>query len=595
VRIPFLPVTVFCCLAPGALAIAIAWIQVGQQAEFVARQTNRRLESIATLNSARALTDEDIRRLAEQAGVRATLIDVTDEPVVVSDSSRDVDSASLQADDVFNARRTGLGHLRQPIAGVDWTFVAILVTDPSNAATRVLRVSAPTMSGRGSVQTNQVPAAMWRSIWFWSAVLLTSATVAVVALLSAVRQQRQLRRMERSLHNLREIPPDAVFNVRTTGKLPELSEAFLEAATVLHREFEEQQSRTRELETSARFLETVLRSMIEGVIALDGSHRIVFANDAAGPLLDSTLSGSGLRGLQILEVIRHQTLDQTLSNVLSGQDRVQAEFKLPRSNRSISIFGTRLTDGKQEGAVLVLQDVTELRRLENMRREFVSNVSHELKTPLASIQAYAETLANGALNDPDAGPRFLNRISEQADNLHELIQDVLNLSRIETGKEAFQIRDVSVAETILGSVDEHQPLAGAKGITIELDSDNTDLFVRADAGGFRTIIDNLLSNAVKYTPDSGSVRIQWGLVDQQVRIDVIDSGVGIPPEQVGRIFERFYRVDEARSRDVGGTGLGLSIVKHLAQVFGGQVTVDSHPGKGSTFTVELQASLFRQV
>jgi two-component system, OmpR family, phosphate regulon sensor histidine kinase PhoR len=245
------------------------------------------------------------------------------------------------------------------------------------------------------------------------------------------------------------------------------------------------------------------------------------------------------------------------------------------------------------GVVLVMHDTTELRRLESLRRDFLANVSHELKTPLSSIKAYAETLRNGAMNDPDASQRFLARIEEQSDRLHHLILDMLMLARIESDQQAFEIVPVDVAQVANSCLENQRRAAESKRIQLELQPSSSPCSARADYEGLREILDNLIDNAIKYTPEAGKVSIAWseergaGSLQPSVRIAVRDTGIGIKLDDQRRVFERFYRVDKARSRELGGTGLGLAIVKHLAQSFDGTVGVESEPGKGSTFWVEL--------
>jgi len=239
------------------------------------------------------------------------------------------------------------------------------------------------------------------------------------------------------------------------------------------------------------------------------------------------------------------------------------------------------------GVVLVVQDVTELRRLENMRKEFVSNVSHELKTPLASIQAYTEALLDGAIDDPKHNRCFLQSIEEQAERLHALILDLLRLTRIESGKDAFDIAAVPVRETVESCLRELIPLAVSKQIRLSAEPLDESVQVLADAEGLGTILNNLIENAINYTPEGGQVTVRWHTTPTEAVLEVQDSGVGIAKEHQDRIFERFYRVDKARSRALGGTGLGLSIVKHLALEFGGHVELESVPDRGSTFSVWL--------
>jgi two-component system, OmpR family, phosphate regulon sensor histidine kinase PhoR len=227
-----------------------------------------------------------------------------------------------------------------------------------------------------------------------------------------------------------------------------------------------------------------------------------------------------------------------------------------------------------------------LRKLERVRQDFVANVSHELKTPLAAIQATVETLLDGALNDPDHNIHFLDRIRENADRLYRLVQDLLTLGRIESGQEALEIKPLSVEMAVSACISRQEDRAKTKGLELHAEPDG-QILAQADEEALAEILDNLVDNAIKYTNSGGRITLRWFAEDGQVVLQVEDSGVGIPEKDLPRIFERFYRVDKARSRELGGTGLGLSIVKHLVQALGGTIAADSQLGQGTTFTVRL--------
>jgi two-component system phosphate regulon sensor histidine kinase PhoR len=239
--------------------------------------------------------------------------------------------------------------------------------------------------------------------------------------------------------------------------------------------------------------------------------------------------------------------------------------------------------------VLVLHDTSELRRLERVRQEFVANVSHELKTPLAVIKVTVETLLAGAADDPAHRVGFLEQIDEQTDRLHALILDLLSLARIESGAEALEFQAVELEQAAQDCLERHRARAEAKGVDLDAEplSAAAPVTAWADEEALGTILDNLVDNAIKYTPAGGRVRVRWRAADGEACLEVEDTGVGIPERDQSRVFERFYRVDKARARELGGTGLGLSIVKHLAQVMQGTVGVRSTVGRGTTFTVRL--------
>jgi two-component system phosphate regulon sensor histidine kinase PhoR len=349
------------------------------------------------------------------------------------------------------------------------------------------------------------------------------------------------------------------------------------------------------LDQDRQQLRVVLEGMDEAVIAVDARVRLLFANASAQRLFGLE---EGSAGRLVPELIRSPQVQEAVEATLrlAGADAFQGELNLPGRDvasrgysRVLSARGTPLPGQPSPGVVLVFHDVTELRRLERMRQDFVANASHELKTPLASIKAYNETLLDWALHDESVNTRFLERIDEQVERLNQLILDLLSLARIESGQEPFEHNPLSVVPVLESCVEAHQGRAESKGLALEFYRTGLDeaAQVLADEEAIRQIVDNLVDNAIKYTPEGGSVSVScWGDRDE-ICIEVADTGIGIPRDDLPRIFERFYRVDKARSRELGGTGLGLSIVKHLVGCIGGQIDVTSRLGTGSCFTVHL--------
>jgi two-component system phosphate regulon sensor histidine kinase PhoR len=353
------------------------------------------------------------------------------------------------------------------------------------------------------------------------------------------------------------------------------------------------EARIAHLEQDRQQLSAVLSCMAEGVIAVDARRRLVFANASADQLFGL---GPSSVGRLVLELIRSPQVHQAVEASLAGPEPYRGEITLagrePTARvppRILSVHGTPLPGSPPPGAVLVFHDVTDLRRLERIRLDFVANASHELKTPLASIKAFTETLLDWALHDESVNAKFLHRIDEQADRLNQLVLDLLSLARLESGQEAYEHVPLALAAVLNSCVEGHRERAAAKQLTLRLDCGNLDasVLVLADEEAVRPIFDNLIDNAIKYTPQGGSVCITCQASDGQVWVDVSDTGIGIPREDLPRVFERFYRVDKARSRELGGTGLGLSIVKHMVQSIGGQVSVESRVGVGSRFQVLL--------
>ncbi len=379
-------------------------------------------------------------------------------------------------------------------------------------------------------------------------------------------------------------------------------------ARTFNRMSQELDARMKQLGQTGARQSTVLGGMIEGVIAVDERQRIVLANRAAGELF--AFRPSVAEGRPLLEVVRNHALHEAVTAALATCQPQRLETKpgvqhAAAGVQQVDIHVQPLPGEPCPGVVLVMHDTTELRRLESLRRDFIANVSHELKTPLSSIKAYSETLRNGALDDRETSHRFLGRIEEQADRLHHLIIDMLMLARLESDQQVFEIVSVDVPQVVANCLEDRRPSAEARKIRLAVAHDQAPCRVRADREGLREILDNLIDNAIKYTPAGGEVRVSWQVSSEErgarseepdinagpvVRISVRDTGIGIKPEDQRRVFERFYRVDKARSRELGGTGLGLAIVKHLAQSFDGKVRVESEPGKGSTFTVELPSA-----
>jgi len=347
-----------------------------------------------------------------------------------------------------------------------------------------------------------------------------------------------------------------------------------------------------QVEDDRRQLRAILSGMIEGVVALDSEERILFANDRAAQMLE--FQQAPVLGRHFWEVVRQRSLQEMARRALTDPEpfREELTWSSPKGGpspgpNSLTVHAAGLTGSPGRGAVLVFHDTSELRRLERLRQEFVANVSHELKTPLSVIKATVETLLDGGADDPKNRLSFLNQIAHQADRLHALILDLLSLARIESATEAFQFQAVSVADVAQACVQRHQSLAHAKNQTVEIRRAEEEVQVWADEEALGQILDNLVANGVQYTPAGGRICLRWQSENDQVCLEVQDTGIGIPEHDLPRIFERFFRVDKARSRELGGTGLGLSIVKHLVQAMHGTIQATSKVGEGSTFTIRL--------
>lgn len=408
-------------------------------------------------------------------------------------------------------------------------------------------------------------------------VLLVAIAGAMVSM-GLVRQSRS-RTGERIQHLLTRLESPGKNGVR--NRSPE------QLAVELGNRAEEIREEAARMDAERERLATVLSSMTEGVIAIDRDERILLANESSYAAMDGD-SGNPI-GRPFRELIRSVQIHDYVRAVLKGEVREPIECELTRTNRIVTVKADVIGGDLPKGAVLTIHDISNLRRLERIRREFVANVSHELKTPLTVIQACADTLSDGAIEDPAAAAKFLRRIDEQSMRLAELINDMLDLGRIEASAEVLEMEAVDLGQILRECVAQREGIAAPKRVSLTLELLTAPFSIDADATSIRTLIGNLADNAIKYTPEGGSVTLELDRSDErhEAIVRVRDSGIGIAREHIKRIFQRFYRVDSARSRASGGSGLGLAIVKHLTQQLDGTIEVESTPHVGSTFTVRL--------
>ncbi|HEY6229899.1 MAG TPA: ATP-binding protein [Pyrinomonadaceae bacterium] len=382
-----------------------------------------------------------------------------------------------------------------------------------------------------------------------------------------------------------------------------------------------------------KLFEATMNGMREGLLVVDGDMRVIAANTAAHRLFN--LSRGKLESQRLTELTRNPAIYSAFLDGLRGMERSGVKVEIHGPERLVFDLrvvplaaGSHNIDGDQgnrrmssssdqtaAGALGVFIDVTRTEHLEQVRQEFLSNVSHELRTPLTAILAFIETLEAGAMDDPEASRRFLSIIRKNANRMHELIDDILELSAIEAGNVRVKVETVELRPIVSDAISSLANQAAARSITLE-NAVPPQALVQADARRLEQMLTNLMENAIKFNREHGSVTIKFesahsdrgssprvskgvdSLAEQsdsprRDRIIIEDSGEGIPAQHLERLFERFYRVDRARSRELGGIGLGLAIVKHLALAHGGEVTVASELGKGSTFTIELPARLER--
>jgi two-component system phosphate regulon sensor histidine kinase PhoR len=447
---------------------------------------------------------------------------------------------------------------------------------PSGRPQGVIRAALPMQAIEGAILALYLKVA-------WGG-LGVAILVAALALFIARRITGPLGDLQRGALRFARGDLDRKLPVPNTDELASLAEA-------LNYMTEQLQNQIQALYRQGKEQEAILASMGEGVLALDAKGRLITINNAGAEMLG--LDPDMAQNLPVSEIIQDPGLKWFINRTLSNQEPVEGEVELKAEGRRIfKAHGTSLRDaqGLSLGNLVVLHDITQLRQLENTRRDFVANVSHELKTPITSIKGFVETLLAGALKEPENAENFLKIVAKQTDRLTEIIDDLLTLSRIEQDAERRQIflNGQKIKGVLESAIQVCESKAAPKNIALELACPE-DLRALINPPLLEQALVNLIDNAVKFSEPGNVVQLEALREGPQVIIRVRDQGPGIPPEHLSRIFERFYRVDAGRSRKIGGSGLGLAIVKHIALAHGGRVTVSSSPRKETVFSLHLQA------
>ena len=502
------------------------------------------------------------------SNVRVTVI--TADGLVLADSQSDPSTMENHA---------GRPEIRDAFAKGDGQSIRYSVTIKSNLLYYAVRLSspgAPPVVLRFALPLQTVDQVIWefrRRLWLASLVMLL-VTGAASLFISRSFSDRVDRLTKFSLRvaegDFRPIDAD-----RTGDALESLAASMNATASRLDRTI-------RTLTEERNLSSAILGSMVEGVAVVNASERLLFANGGFAEILGLDVpphSGSAL-----VEVVRQTELIEAVREVLKGASRVEAEIvtgTLRQHFFAVTVASVRAAE--TSGAVIVLHDITELRKLERVRRDFVANVSHEFKTPLTAIQGFAETLLAGAIDDPQNRLRFLEIILEHSRRLARLTDDLLKLSKMDADRLELEIRRLSVSQFVESCIETTQRPAAEKDLRISVNLQQPLPDIAADRRRLAEVLQNLLDNAMQYTPAGGQIMVSASADGAEVTFTVSDTGIGIPQADQSRIFERFYRVDVARSREVGGTGLGLSIAKHLVEAHGGRIWVESEVGQGSQF------------
>jgi two-component system phosphate regulon sensor histidine kinase PhoR len=419
-----------------------------------------------------------------------------------------------------------------------------------------------------------------KSLLIAALLLIFSFSSAAFSFVASIYFTRPLREVARTAKNIAAGDFSQKIYVKSGDDIGEL-------ASAINVMTDHVRLRIEEAAAGKSWLEAVLLSMFEGVLAVDPEGNILLMNQTLRDILQLKMDPIGKKSLALVRNIKVQESIQKSLTLKEGVYSSEVSFLFPQE-KILMIHASPINRmGRVEGVVLVFHDITALRRLERIRQEFVANVSHELRTPVASIKGYAETLIDGALDDKEHAMEFLKIIHADADRLARLIDDILHLSKIESGTLKMSLRLCSLKPVVDRVVAGLQRRLGEKALSAHIHIAEDVPPVLADEDRMAQVFQNLIDNAIKYTPHGGRIMITGDQRGGLLQIDVQDNGMGIPPEDLPRIFERFYRVDKARSRELGGTGLGLSIVKHIVQAHNGEVFVKSTVGEGSTFSVMI--------
>ncbi len=575
------------------LVIALCTVGVGLFAGEVTRslyyaQMEARLEVTARLvaqavrDRAPDLQPERVQMLcrARSAASGARLTVILRNGEVIGESDRDPDGMEdhSKRPEILSAYDGGVGkRIRpSPTLGVDMMYLAVPLT-PGVRDGPVVRAAVP-LSGISAALK-----ALYGRILVGGVAVAVGA--AVLGWVVARRLSRPLGEMAEGADRFAQGNLAHRVPVPETRELAHLAEAMNRMAAQLSGAID---SLTRERGER----EAILASMVEGVVAVGRDGQILRVNRAAGRLLG--IDAATATGQSLEETIRLPDLHRLAWSALETEESAEDEIvRREEGEQFLQVRCTRLcgADGREMGVLVVLRDVTRLRRLQTVRRDFVANVSHELNTPITSIKGFVETLREGAAQDPEKSGRFLDIIGRQADRLSALIEDLLALSRIESDDEAGRVERVrsDLRPVLDDAVQDCAEMAAERGIRIVVRCPDP-LWAPVNVLLIQQAVGNLLDNAIKYSEAGGEVVVEAEATGDGISIRVRDRGCGIAAEHLPRLFERFYRADKGRSRDLGGTGLGLAIVKHILQAHGGTVSVESTPGKGSVFTLRLPAA-----
>ncbi len=515
-------------------------------------------------------------QLGRETGTRITI--VLDSGEVICDSEESPARMDNHADrpEIVQAMAGRTGSSIRYSYTLETNFMYVAVPLPLDGVAAAIRTSVQVSSLEAALKSARMRIAL--------GALLAMVLASTVSLLVTRRIVRPLREMKKGVERFASGDLSTRLPIPDTGEFAVLAEEMNSMALQLD-------ERLKAIVNQRNEVEAVLSSMVEGVIAFDGDDRVITINGAAADLLGLDLEKT--TGKSVQEAIRNADLQDFIKRTITASSPTEEEIVLHADGEKyIQVHGTHLEDpeGKRIGVLLVMNDLTRIRTLERIRKDFVANASHEIRTPVTSIKGFIETLLDGAMDDPEVASRYLGIIGKHSDRLNAIVEDLLNLSRIEREAESGEIllTDGDIVDVIEEAVEACREAADLKNIEVHSRCGERFIFPINRSLLVQALI-NLIDNAIKYSEKDKDVLVVCEAVGGGITINVVDNGRGIPPEHQPRLFERFYRVDKARSRDLGGTGLGLAIVKHIVQAHNGEVSVTSTQGEGSTFTITLPA------
>ncbi len=548
--------------------------QVTDTLEARAKVTERILRPLLLANEI-TLLNRECREISDVSSTRITVIDA--EGTVLGDSYEN----PLVMEK--HGKRPEIVQAYGGKVGTETRYSNTLQQNMMYVAVPVLHDSVVIAVVRSAVPVSEVEIVLTS---FYRNIAIGGAIIVILAALVSVAVLRRLTDPLRALRNgagrFAAGDLDSLLPVPATEEIADLSESMNRMASQLD-------ARIRTIARQRNEREAILSSMAEGVLALDADGKIVSLNRTAADFLGLDIAQSA--GKAFYEVIRAPSVLEFIERALRRTDVTEMEVTLPgASEKCFQVRAAALKDvsGARRGVVVVFNDITRLKRLESIRRDFVANVSHELRTPITAITGSIETLLDGAVDNSVDRERFLKMIARHSERLNHLVEDLLSLAQIESEIEQTRAKlsRGRVNDVIESSVAAFQEKSRLHQVSVTL-SCEPGLEADMDQGQLEQAISNLIDNAIKYSDTGSSVAVEVTTSDEEIVISVKDSGVGIAAEHLPRLFERFYRIDEARSREAGGTGLGLAIVKHIVAAHGGRVSVDSELGKGSVFRVHL--------